>query len=240
LSSWLRIARDPRGGDIVGLMTRLAERDFTDFPGLNKYRSEIRGNFQLLSWNETYWYHWRFVVPPDWFNLGAGSEIIVGQMHEVNGGNVGRRPTFAWEITENRLHAVFSYDSIPGGVSVWSTEVKPGMEFDLAVRVRWADGTNAPDSQGSVEVYNGSQLVYNEVGRNTWAGTPITEPNPPYIKCGVYQPGPAFPWWAGRASEIFHIACQVWPGDTPPAVFRRAVEDALVLNSGRPIGILER
>lgn len=212
LSQWLSLARDPRGGDAIGLMAQLSQKDYDDYPGLNKYRSELRGLHPLTPWGTTYWHYWRMVIPPEWVNLGTGSEFIVGQVHEVNADLVGRRPTLAVEITEDDFNIVWSRDSVPLGEVRASVPVVAGKEYEVALQIFWADDINAPASSGFARSYIDGVLVDEFTGVNTWAGEPSAEPDPPYIKCGIYQPGPAFPWWQGKSARMFYLACMTADG----------------------------
>lgn len=230
LSQWLRLAPDHLGRPYLVLAARISQWDYYNPGGQNKYRSELAGLYTKLAWGQTYCYHWRMTVPREWYSLGASSVVIVGQMHDVNGGAVGRRPTFALEIADSTINFVFSRDSVTAGQTVYSTPVIPGQEYEFTIRVRWADGTNAPDADGLVEIFNGSTLVASFAGRNTWAGTPVTEPNPPYIKCGVYQSGPAFAWWDGKAALMYYAACLTATGDETPSTLRRQVDAQLAAN----------
>lgn len=237
-SQWLHLAPDPLGRPYNCLRAYISQTDYYVPGGQNKYRSEIAGKFQNLSWNQTYIYHWRMVVPRDWINLGASSYLVVFQMHDVNGGSVGRRPTFAGEIANGVLNLVFSRDSVTGGETVYSTPVTAGQEFEITIRVRWADGTNAADSDGFVEIFNGDALVYAGSGRNTWAGTSITEPNPPYIKAGVYQPGPGSSWWDGKAATIFYPAAFVVADGYTPLQCRQWVDGQLAAYGNSPVSLV--
>lgn len=230
-SQWLCLAPDPLGRPYNCLRAYISQTDYYVPGGQNKYRSEVAGKYQNLSWNQTYTYHWRFVVPRDWVNLGAGSDLIVMQMHDVNGGAVGRQPTFAGRIENGVLKLVFARDSVPSGENVYSTPVTAGQEFEITIRVRWADGTNAPDAAGFVEIFNGEALVYVGTGRNTWAGTAITEPNPPYIKAGVYQPGPGSSWWDGKAATMYYPVSMVVDDGYSVAQLRQWVNRQLADNS---------
>ena len=235
LSQWLSLGRDPRGNDRIGLRAYISQKDYTDFPGLNKYRSELRGNWPLTPWGRSYWYFWRMVIPPDWVNLGPGSEVIVGQIHDVNAGSVGRRPTVAIEITEDEFNVVWSFEGIPGGQVRAQVHAVAGAEYEVAMRVNWADGTNAPASAGFAETYINGQMLDSFTGLNTWAGTPVTEPGPPYIKCGVYQPGPAFPWWAGKSATMWYPCCMVAEGNLTLADLRAYADAGIPASSARAI-----
>lgn len=212
LSQWLSLGRDPRGDDQIGLLSRISDRDYDDYPGQSKYRSELRGEHTLTPWGVPYWHYWRMVIPPDWVNLGTGSEVIVGQVHDVNSGSVGRRPTLAIAITEDEFNVVWSRDSVTGGEVRATTGATAGREYEVAIQVYWADGTNAAAADGFARTYIDGVLVDEFTGVNTWAGTEVTEPNPPYIKCGVYQPGPDFAWWTGKAALMFHQCCMTADG----------------------------
>ena len=238
LSQWLCLAPDPLGRAYNCLRAYISQTDYYVPGGQNKYRSEASSSYQKLVWNQTYTYHWRFIVPRDWVNLGASSDLIVMQMHDVNGGAVGRQPTFAGRIANGTLNLVFSRDSVTGGETVYSTPVTAGQEFEFTIRVRLADGTNAPGATGFVELYHGDQPVYTLAGRNTWAGTEITEPNPPYLKCGVYQPGPGSSWWDGKAASIFYPAALVIDDSNSPAQLRRWVDAQLASNGNAPMALL--
>lgn len=215
LSQWLTLGRDPRGGDTIGLLAYISDRDYDDYPGQSKYRSELRGQSTITPWGVPYWYYWRMVIPPGWVNLGAGSEVIIGQIHDVNGGAVGRRPTLAIEVTDGDVNVVWSRDSVPGGEVRASVPAVAGHEYEFAIQVFWADGTNAPAEFGFARTFIDGAQVDDFTGLNTWAGTPITEPNPPYIKCGVYQPGPDFAWWTGKSALMFYPCCMTADGLLP-------------------------
>jgi len=230
LSQWLRLAPDHLGRPYLMLAARISQWDYYNPGGQSKYRSELAGLYTKLSWGQTYCYHWRMTVPKDWYSLGASSVYIIGQMHDVNGGAVGRRPTFAIEIADSTMNLVFSRDSVTAGQSVYSTPVVAGQEYEFTIRVRWADGTNEADANGLVEIYNGDTLVASFAGRNTWAGTPVTEPNPPYIKCGVYQAGPAFTWWDGKSATMYYTAALSATGEETPATLRSQIDAQLVAN----------
>ena len=90
---------------------------------------------------------------------------------------------------------------------------------------------NAPDAAGFVEIFNGEALVYVGTGRNTWAGTSITEPNPPYLKAGVYQPGPGSSWWDGKAATMYYPVSMVVDDGYSVAQLRQWVNRQLADNS---------
>lgn len=231
LSQWLQLRPDPLGRQYTALAATIAMNDYYAYPGLSKYRSETAGNYFLLGWNQSYTYHWRFVVPKDWVTLGVGTDVIVMQMHDVNAGAVGRRPTFAGSIKDSSIELVFSLDATPLGQTVYSTPCIAGQEYEFSIRARWADGTNAPDANGLIEIYNGDTLVTSFAGRNTWAGNASTEPNPPYIKAGVYQAGPGYGWWAGKSALMYYVAALCATGDETPASLRAQINQQLGVNS---------
>lgn len=238
LSQWLRLAPDPLGRAYSCLVARISQTDYYVPGGQNKYRSEAATNYQVLSWGSTYTYHWRFIVPRDWFSLGATGDVIVIQMHDVNAGAVGRQPTFAGRIEDEMLNLVFARDSVPSGETVYSTPVSAGQEFEITIQVHWADGTNEADANGFLRIYDGDALAYSLAGRNTWDGTAITEPNPPYLKVGVYQPGPAFAWWDGKAATMFYPAALVVAGVQEPSAIRQWIDASLLSNGNLPVAQL--
>lgn len=225
LSQWLSLGRDPRGGDQLGLLARISDRDYDDYPGQSKYRSEIRGDYTRTPWGATYWHYWRMVIPPDWVNLGSGSRVIVGQVHDVNAGNVGRQPSLAIEIYQDQLQLDWSRTAVPSGEVRASVPAVAGREYEIALQIHWADGTNAPAAAGFAKTYIDGTLVDEFTGVNTWDGTPVTEPGPPYIKCGVYQPGPDFAWWTGRAALMFYPCCMTAAGSLTLAQLRAYTDE---------------
>lgn len=235
LSQWLRLAPDHLGRPYLVLAARISQWDYYNPGGQSKYRSELAGLYTKLAWGQTYCYHWRMTVPKDWYSLGASSVYIVAQLHDVNAGAVGRRPTFAIEIADSTMNFVFSRDSVTAGQAVYSTPVVAGQEYEFTIRVRWADGTNTPDADGLVEIFSGGALVASFAGRNTWAGTAVTEPNPPYLKAGVYQAGPAFTWWDGKSATMYYTAALTATGDESPASIRAQIDAQLRANPNKPV-----
>ena len=230
MSQWLRLAPDPLGRPYNVMAARIAQRDYDDYPGLSKYRSEVAGVYTLSSWGVTYTYQWRFVAPPDYATLGPSFWVVVGQVHDVNAGAVGRQPTLAIEYSDGTLRVRNSFDAYPTGQVLYTTPYVAGTEYELTIRVRWADGTNAPDADGYFELYHGDRLVASFTGRNTWAGNASTEPNPPYIKGGVYQSGYGYPAWQGKAASIYYVAAAAGTGDETPASMRAQVDAQLAAN----------
>lgn len=232
LSQWAQLRADPLGRPYTDLRTRISKADYDNYPGLNKYRSELAGVSTLTTWGPAYTYQWRMIVPRDWYSLGAASIYVVGQIHDVNGTAVGRRPTLAIEIADSTLQVVLSNDAYPNGFVIWSTPVVAGKEYELTASIRWADGVNAPDALGFLNLYlDGAQVPVLggfAVGRNTWApAAPGAEPNPPYIKCGVYQAGPAFSWWAGKSATMFYPSCAVGSAEETATSLRALIDAQL-------------
>lgn len=231
MSQWLQLCPDPLGRPYHVMRARIAQQDYDDYPGLSKYRSEVAGVYTLSSWGQTYTYQWRFVAPLDWYQLDPAATVVVGQIHDVNGGAVGRQPTLAIEYVGSTLRVRNSFDTYPSGQILHAVPYVAGQEYEFTVRVNWADGTHVANAQGFFELCYGDALVASFTGQNTWADpTGTNEPNPPYIKGGVYQAGHGSSWWQGKAASIYYVSAVVATSDETPASLRAQINAQLAAN----------
>lgn len=227
LSQWLHLSPDPLGRDFMVLKSTVTQAAYASAPSDSAKRAEVQSRSTKVEWGKDYTYHWRIIIPIDWINYGASSYAVVAQMHEVNAPNVGRRPTAAFEIIDNVLHLNLSRSSIPAGDSVWSIPIIAGDEIELTVHARWADGTNESDGNGLLRVYHNGALCYSLAGRNTWDNGTPSEPNPPYLKAGIYQPNTGDAWWVGKRLTCYHVAALVADGFETPESCRSFVDSQL-------------
>ncbi len=198
LGERLRLIK-PAGFDTF-LQAHTSQRDYADS---GSYRAELSAPTPLALWGKVFSAAWRIIVPPNWQQYPSEAATTVLQMHDVNVGAVNRRPSFAGEIQNGVLSLKLSHDDATGGDTLASMPVSPGQEIAVGLNVRWADGTNAPLIDGFANVYLNGALAGIRTGRNTWSGNATTEPNPPYMKVGVYVPSTA-PWWDGKSRTMWY------------------------------------
>lgn len=197
LGNRLKLVTPPGYGTV--LQAHTTQRDYADSAS---YRAELSAPTPLALWGKVFSAAWRIIVPPNWQTYSGEAATTVLQMHDVNVGAVSRRPSFAGEIQGGVLSLKLSHDDATGGDTLASMPVSPGQEVAVGLNVRWADGTNAPLVDGFANVYFNGALAGSRTGRNTWSGTAITEPNPPYMKVGVYVPSTAS-WWDGKSRTMW-------------------------------------
>lgn len=235
LNQWLQLVPDPLGRSYNVLRAWISSGDYEAAPSDSSKRAEAQVQTAVYSWGTTYVYHWRMIVPPDWINYGASSYAVVAQCHDVNAADVARRPTLALEIIDNVLYWKFSNTADTSGTNVYSKAIVAGQELEFTLRARWADGTNDAAANGLIQIYDGDALVYSSSGvKNTWDGNGTTEPNPPYLKAGIYQPNSGDLWWAGRQLSMFHVASVTATANETPASLRAWVDERLAANSNAP------
>jgi hypothetical protein len=235
LNQYAYLVSDPLGRPYNVLRTYCAQSVYAALGTDGAKRAECQAQSTVEVWGTTYAHQWRIVVPPDWVNYGASSYAVIAQCHDVNVAAVGRRPTLACEIVNNVAHWNMSNTANPAGVNVYSKNIAAGQELEFTLIVRWADGTNDAAANGRFDLYDGDRLVYSLTGqKNTWDGNSTTEPNPPYIKAGIYQPNTGDSWWAGRQLTMFHVATVVGTADETPASLRAWVNARLAANSNAP------
>ena len=235
LNQYARLVPDDQGRPYNVLRTYCAQSVYAALGTDGAKRAEVQAQSTAEVWGTTYAHHWRIVVPRDWVNHGASSYAVIAQCHDVNAGAVGRRPTLACEIIDGIAHWNMSNTANTGGVDVYSTPVTAGTELEFTLIARWADGTNDAAANGRFDLYHGDSLVYSLIGqKNTWDGNAVTEPNPPYIKAGIYQPNTGDSWWAGRQLAMHHVATIVATADETPASLRAYVDARLAANSNAP------
>lgn len=239
LNQWMGLAPDPLGRDYLVARAHITHGAYASAPSDSSKRAECQSQSAAVVWGTEYVYHWRIVIPPDWVNYGPSSYAVIAQAHDVNAPNVGRRPALAVEVVNNVLQWVLSNTADPLGTAVFSTPITPGQELEFTLRVLWADGTKVPAAQGVFDIYMGDQLVYRRAGqKNTWDdGTP-TEPSPPYIKAGIYQPNSSDLWWIGRQLTCYHVATLIATADETPQSLRALVNADLAANSQRQVQVL--
>lgn len=229
LNQWMQLVPDPLGRAYNVLRCYVSHGDYSAAPSDSSKRAEAQSNSTAVVWGVEYLYHWRIVIPPDWTNYGPSSYAVVMQCHDINAPGVGRRPALAAEIIDNVLHWNMSNTATPFGTSVYSRPVSAGQELEFTLRANWADGTNTAAASGVFDLYEGDTLVYSLRGqKNTWDNGVPSEPNPPYIKAGIYQPNTGDSWWTGRQLTCYHVASIVASADETPQSLREFVDLALV------------
>lgn len=235
LNQYAQLVPDPLGRPYNVLRTYCAQSIYAALASDGAKRAEVQAQSTVEVWGQTYAHHWRIVVPLDWVNYGPSSYAVVAQCHDVNAAAVGRRPTLAAEVVNNFLRWNMSNTASPAGVDVYAKPIAAGQELEFTLLARWADGTNDAAANGRFDLYDGDALVYSLSGqKNTWDGNASTEPNPPYIKAGIYQPNTGDAWWAGRQLAMCHVATVVATGDETPASLRAWVNARLAANSNSP------
>ena len=227
LSQWSHLDADPLGRDFMVLKSTITQGAYVAAPSDSAKRAEVQSRSVKVLWGQNYTYHWRIIIPTDWINYGATSYAIVAQMHDVNAPGIGRRPSAAFEIIDNILSLNLSRTAIPTGFSGWSIPIRAGDEIELTVHARWADGTNEADGNGVFRAYHNGSLCYSISGRNTWDNGAPSEPNPPFLKAGIYQPNTGDAWWVGKRLTCYHVAAFVAGGFETPESCRAYVDGLL-------------
>lgn len=231
LNQYACLVPDPLGRPYNVLRTYCAQSVFAALGTDGSKRAEVQAQSTAEVWGTTYVHHWRILVPPEWVNYGPSSYAVVAQCHDVNALAVGRRPTLACEVIDNVARWNMSNTANPGGVNVYSKAIVAGEEMEFTLVARWADGTNESAANGMFDLYDGDSLVYSLRGqKNTWDGDAVSEPNPPYIKAGIYQPNTGSSWWAGRQLAMCHVATLVGTEGETPASLRAWVDARLSAN----------
>lgn len=192
----IRLARMDDGA--IGLASTLHHKDFADSAQI---RSELSANSSLAQWGRVFRAGWILRLPPDWKNWGSESGQVLLQMHEVNAAAVARRPSFAGELRNGNMELILAHDDATGGDVLATVPLSPGRDVSIWAEVRWADGTNEALANGYIDVYVDGQRVAGRTGRNHWA---TVDPNPPYLKCGIYVPDGGAAWWSGKSRTIWH------------------------------------
>lgn len=196
MGSRIRLAKMDDG--TIGLASTLHHKDYAD---TGQLRSELSANSALATWGKVFRAGWIVRLPPGWVNHGSEEGQVLLQMHEVNAAAVSRRPAFAGELRDGVLSVILAHDDAPDGDILTTVHMVPGRDYSIWAEVRWADGTNEPTANGYLNLYVDGALVAQRTGRNHWA---TVDPNPPYLKCGVYVPDGASPWWAGKSRTVWH------------------------------------
>ena len=236
LNQWARLIPDPNGRPYHVLRTYISHSDYVAAPGDSTKRAEMASASDVAQWEEVQTMHWRIVVPPDMPFWSADQSYSIAQMHDVDNAGIPRRPSMHCEIRGTTLYWEMSADAYASGRIIYSYTFVPGEELEFTLRVRWVDGSHDTASNGFVMLWHGDRLVYNEAGLiNTWIdGTGTSEPNPPYLKAGIYQPNTSATWWAGREFWMYHVASIVASAEETPVSLRAYVDGRLSANSNLP------
>lgn len=236
LNQWARLVPDPRGRPYHVLRTYISNGAYVAAPGDSTKRAEVQAASDVAQWGRADTMHWRIVAPPDMPTWDAEQSYAIAQMHDVDAALIARRPSMHCEVRGQTLHWEISNDGVPAGRIMYSHTFVPGEELEFTLRVRWADGSHDTAGNAYIMLWHGNQLVYSESGQiNTWIdGTGTSEPNPPYIKAGIYQPNTGAAWWAGRQFWMYHVATIVASGDETPQSLRAYVDARLAANSNAP------
>ena len=202
-----RISLGPITGGGVGLVSTTTHADYA---ATGQLRAELSANPALAVWGRRFRCGWVVALPADWCAYGSEGGQIVLQLHEINAAAVSRRPSFAAEVVDGVLEFILAHDDATGGDVLHHMVMQPGREYEVWVEVKWADGTNEPTANGYLKLWVDGVLVAERTGRNHWA-TP--DPNPPYIKCGIYVPTGTAPWWAGKSRTVHHRGAVMADGE---------------------------
>lgn len=194
LNDRLKLVTVPTFGTVFQAHT--SQRDYADAAS---YRSELSQPSTVNQWGRTFLAAWRVIIPPDWVLMPDIVNTVVLQMHDINAASVVRGPSFAGEIIGGTLYLKLCHDGFPNGDVLGGITISPGQEISVWLRVRWADGTNEPLANGFAEAYINGQLTGQRTGRNHWA---TVDPNPPYMKSGVYVPTTNIAW-AGKSRTLW-------------------------------------
>jgi len=240
MNQWLRLVPDPLGRNYQVLKAFITQGAYAAAPSESSMRAEAQVQSTKTAWGTEYSYYWRFVVPPDWINYGASSYAAALQLHDVNAPAIARRPTMAGEIIDNVFALNMSNTGQPAGVTVATMNIVAGTEYEVFIRALWADGTHVAAASGRFAAYfNGTQVYSLNGVKNTWDdGTP-TEPSPPYLKAGIYQPNTGDAWWTGKQLTMYHVASVVGSADETNETLRAYVDAQLAANgrAARPTGV---
>lgn len=236
LNQWARLVPDPLGRPFHVLRTYISNGAYVAAPGDSTKRAEVAAASDVAQWGQAQTMHWRIVVPPDMPLWAAEQSYAIAQMHDVDAALIPRRPSMHCEVRGSTLHWEMSADDYAAGRIIYSHTFAPGDELEFTLRARWADGTHDTAANGYIMLWHGDALVYSESGQiNTWADpTGTSEPNPPYLKAGIYQPNTSATWWAGRQFSMCHVASIVATGDETPQSLRAYVDARLAANSNAP------
>lgn len=196
MGSRIRLAKMDDG--TIGLASTLHHADYA---ATGQLRSELSANPALATWGKVFRAGWIVRLPPGWVNHGSEQGQVVLQMHEINAAAVSRRPAFAGEIRDSEMEIILAHDDATGGDVLATVHMTPGRDYSIWAEVRWADGTNEPTANGYIDLYVDGALVAQRTGRNHWA---TVDPNPPYLKCGMYVPVGTDPWWQGKSRTVWH------------------------------------
>lgn len=236
LDQWARLVPDPRGRAYNVLRAYISHGAYVAAPGDSTKRAEAAAASNVAQWGRADTMQWRVVVPSDMPTWDAAQSYTIAQMHDVDAALIVRRPTLHCEVRGSTLYWELSNDAVPAGRVLYSYTFAPGEELEFTLRVRWADGTHDTAENGYIMLWHSDTLVYSESGQvNTWAdGTGTSEPNPPFLKAGIYQPNTGAAWWAGREFWMFHVASIVASADETPASLRAYVDARLAAKPNTP------
>lgn len=236
LNEWARLVPDPLGRPFNVLRTYISNGAYVAAPGDSTKRAEAAAASDVAQWGQAQTMQWRILVPPDMPTWDPAQSYTIAQMHDVDAALVVRRPTLHCEVRGNTLYWELSNDAAPAGRVLYGYTFSRGEELEFTLRVRWADGLHDSAGNAYVMLWHGDALVYSETGQiNTWAdGTGTSEPNPPFLKAGIYQPNTGAAWWAGREFWMYHVSTIVASADETTASLRTWVNDRLAANSNGP------
>lgn len=236
LNQWARLVPDPLGRPYNVLRTYVSHGAYVAAPGESTKRTEALAASDVAQWGRADTMQWRIVIPPDMPVWDSAQSYAIAQMHDVDNAGIARRPSLHCEVRGQTAYWEISNDGVTAGRILYSYPFTPGEQLEFTLRVRWADGSHDTASNAYLMLWHGDQLVYSESGQiNTWIdGTGTSEPNPPYLKAGIYQPNTSAAWWAGRQFWMYHVATVVATADETPASLRAWVNARLSANSNAP------
>lgn len=210
LGGYTQLANDPLGRPYNVLKCRINQSAYNAGAPIRTYtyRAELNSVEELCAWGTEYTYYWRFTMPLEWVSLGASADIVVAQLHEAQGDAGDHQPTFAIHLLDNVLTFRQCTTANPTGVDFYSLPVTAGQEVEIFARINWADGAqHVAAALGIYEWTVDGVLVFSDNGaKNTWDGYSGSDPDPPWMKCGVYQSAPGESWWAGKEAVCYYAA----------------------------------
>ena len=235
LNQWARLVPDPLGRPYNVLRCYISNGAYVASPSNDTKRAEVSAASDVAVWGQAQTMQWRIVVPPDLPTWDVAQSYTIAQMHDVDAALVARRPTLHCEVRGNTLYWEISYDAVSAGRILYSYTFSRGEQLEFTLRARWADGSHDTAGNAYLMLWHGDALVYSEAGQiNTWADVGSSEPNPPFLKAGIYQPDTGASWWVGREFWAYHVASIVATADETPQSLRTYVDSRLAANSNLP------
>lgn len=213
LDEWGRLVPDPLGRDFYVLRCRINQSDYATVPAGNQIthgkRSELNVKKELVNWGDLTAFYWRFVIDPAWQFEAGETTTVIHQVHEIGASaSPPANPVIAAVYGPAGYQVIWRHDGIPAGQVIYSAPAQPGDEIEVCLRVRWADVSHVPASNGVFELSVNGLAVFAANGQqNTWNVT--EDAHPPYMTAGCYRYDPDAAWWLAREKSMYHVAAVV-------------------------------